>query len=83
MFFCGSATTWTPGQIHWRSAPESVPRTANYVEFLLHYGANDWSRAQVNGLTAQLAVMGIEFIAITGDGFRSEKQIADIEAVLA
>jgi ribose transport system substrate-binding protein len=50
---------------------------------VLHYGGNDWSRAQVSGLTAQFASMGIEVIATADAGFRPEKQVADIEAVLA
>jgi ABC-type multidrug transport system ATPase subunit len=50
---------------------------------VLHYGGNDWSRGQVNGLNAQFASMGIEVIATTDAGFKPEKQVADIETVLA
>ena len=49
---------------------------------VLHYGGNDWSRAQVEGLKAQFKVMGVEVIAVTDAGFKSEKQVADIETVL-
>ena len=49
---------------------------------VMHYGGNDWSRAQVEGLKAQFKVLGIEVIAVTDAGFKSEKQVADIETVL-
>jgi ribose transport system substrate-binding protein len=50
---------------------------------VMHYGGNDWSQAQVAGLEAQFAEMGIDVIAVTDAGFDPEKQVADIEAVLA
>jgi ribose transport system substrate-binding protein len=49
---------------------------------VMHYGGNDWSRAQVEGLRAQFKTMGIDVIAVTDAGFKSEKQVADIETVL-
>ena len=45
---------------------------------VLHYGGNDWSRAQVKGLKAQFGDMGIDVIAVTDAGFKAEKQVADI-----
>jgi ribose transport system substrate-binding protein len=50
---------------------------------VMHYGGNDWSQAQVAGLQAQFAEMGIAVIAVTDAGFDPEKQVSDIEAVLA
>ena len=50
---------------------------------VMHYGGNDWSRAQVAGLQAQFFEMGIDVIAVTDAGFDPHKQVADIEAVLA
>src|SRR3984893_7241133 len=50
---------------------------------VLHYSRNDWSQAQVAGLKSQFDKMGIEVIAITDAGFRSQKQVADIQKVLA
>lgn len=50
---------------------------------VLHYGGNDWSRAQVDGLKAQFAAMSIDVIAVTDAGFKPEKQVSDIETVLA
>ena len=50
---------------------------------VMHYGGNDWSRAQIDGLQDQFAKMGIEVIAVTDAGFKPEKQVADIETVMA
>ncbi|PHP26471.1 sugar ABC transporter substrate-binding protein [Limimaricola cinnabarinus] len=50
---------------------------------VMHYGGNDWSRAQVEGLRNRFDEMGIEVIAVTDAGFKPEKQVADIETVLA
>ncbi len=50
---------------------------------VLHYGGNDWSTAQVAGLQDQFAKMGIEVIAVTDAGFKPEKQVSDLETVLA
>ncbi len=50
---------------------------------VMHYGGNDWSVAQIEGLQSQFAEMGIEVIATTDANFRPEKQVSDIETVLA
>lgn len=50
---------------------------------VMHYGGNDWSTAQIEGLKAEFANLGIEVIAITDAGFKPEKQVSDIETVLA
>ena len=50
---------------------------------VMHYGGNDWSRAQIAGLKEQFGKMGIEVIATTDAGFKPEKQVADIETVMA
>jgi ribose transport system substrate-binding protein len=50
---------------------------------VMHYGDNDWSRAQVAGLRAEFAEMGVEVTAVTDAGFDPQRQVADIEAVLA
>lgn len=49
---------------------------------VFHYGGNDWSTAQIDGLTAQFEEMGIEVIAITDADFRAEQQVSDLETVL-
>ena len=49
---------------------------------MLHYGGNDWSRGQVDGLKAQFAAMGIEVISVTDAGFDAAKQVSDLKGVL-
>jgi ribose transport system substrate-binding protein len=50
---------------------------------VLHYGGNDWSTAQVAGLRNELGKLGIRVIAVTDANFKPEKQVSDIETVLA
>ena len=50
---------------------------------VFHYGGNDWSNAQQAALKAQFAAEGIDVIAVTDAGFKPEKQVSDIETVLA
>ena len=50
---------------------------------VLHYGGNDWSRAQADGLKAEFAALGIDVIAVTDAGFKPETQVANIETVMA
>ena len=59
-------------------------RTMNATAaIVMHYGANDWSQAQIAGLTAEFAAMRIEVTAVTDAGFDPEKQVDAIERLLA
>lgn len=49
----------------------------------MHYAGNDWSQAQVNGLKTTFEEMGIEVVAVTDAQFKPEKQVADIETLMA
>ena len=50
---------------------------------VMHYSGDDWSAAQIAGLTDQFGKMGIEIIAQTDANFDAETQVSDIETVLA
>ena len=50
---------------------------------VMHYSGNDWANAQIEGLKAQFAQMGIAVIATTDANFKPAQQIRDIERVLA
>jgi ribose transport system substrate-binding protein len=50
---------------------------------VLHFGGNDWSSAQVSGLKYEFARLGIAVVAVTDANFKPEKQVSDIETVLA
>ncbi|WP_273846388.1 substrate-binding domain-containing protein [Rubrobacter calidifluminis] len=49
----------------------------------LHYGGNDWSTGQVNGLKSQFKKMGIPVVAVTDANFDPSKQVSDIRTILA
>ncbi|WHY71913.1 substrate-binding domain-containing protein [Fictibacillus enclensis] len=49
----------------------------------MHYAGNDWARTQVEGLTVTFERMGIEVIAVTNAEFNWEKQVADIDGIVA
>lgn len=50
---------------------------------VMHYGGDDWSRAQIDALTTRFKEMGIKVIATTDANFDPGKQVSDIETVLA
>lgn len=50
---------------------------------VMHYAGNDWSTAQVEGLKAEFARLNIEVVAVTDADFKPEKQVSDIETVMA
>lgn len=50
---------------------------------VFHIGGNDWTNAQSAALKQQFEKMGIKVIAETDAGFKPEKQVADIETVMA
>jgi ribose transport system substrate-binding protein len=50
---------------------------------VMHYAGNDWRQAQIEGLKAQFEKMGIEVVATTDAGFKPDKQVADLETVMA
>ncbi|MGD0613965.1 MAG: substrate-binding domain-containing protein [Verrucomicrobiota bacterium] len=62
---------------------DKIKSTHATAAIVLHYSGNDWSNAQVNGLKTQFAAMGIDVIAVTDAGFKPERQVSDIETVLA
>jgi ribose transport system substrate-binding protein len=62
------------------SKVEGMNATAAIV---MHYGGNDWSTAQVDGLKDEFGKLGIKVIATTDANFKPEKQVSDIETVLA
>jgi ribose transport system substrate-binding protein len=50
---------------------------------VMHYGGNDWATAQIDGLTSEFEKLGIEVIATTDANFKPDKQVSDLETVLA
>ncbi|GAE36170.1 substrate-binding domain-containing protein [Halalkalibacter akibai] len=59
-------------------------REGNYsAALVMHYAGNDWSNAQINGLKTTFEKMGIEVITVTDAQFSAEKQVSDLETVMA
>ena len=50
---------------------------------VMHYAGNDWATAQVNGLKAEFARLGIDVVAVTDANFSPGQQVSNIETVLA
>ena len=50
---------------------------------VMHYAGNDWANAQIAGLKAEFARLGIEVIAVTDANFNPGQQVSNIETVLA
>ena len=62
---------------------EQIKGMGATAAIVMHYGGNDWSSAQIAGLKDQFTKMGIEVIAVTDANFKPEKQVSDLETVLA
>jgi len=50
---------------------------------VMHYGGDDWSAAQIAGLTQRFGELGIEIVATTDANFVPATQVSQIETVLA
>jgi ribose transport system substrate-binding protein len=62
---------------------EQIKGMGATAAIVMHYGGNDWSVAQINGLKDQFGKMGIGVIAETDAGFDAATQVSDIETTLA
>lgn len=62
---------------------EKIKQGKYTAAIVLHYAGNDWSTAQVEGIKATCEKLGIEVVAVTDAQFKVEKQVSDIETVLA
>jgi ribose transport system substrate-binding protein len=49
----------------------------------LHYAGSDWAKSQLEGLKTTFKEMGIKVVAITNAQFKWEKQVADIDKIMA
>lgn len=62
---------------------EEIKKGKYTAALVMHYAGNDWAKAQIDGLKASFKRMGIEVVAVTDAQFKPEKQVSDIETVLA
>ncbi len=71
------SVTLTPDEI---AAVREKKATAAIV---MHYTGDGWTNAQIAGLRQEFGNLGIEVIAVTDAGFEPDRQVSDIETVLA
>lgn len=62
------------------AAVRAMKATAAIV---MHYTGDGWTDAQIAGLRQQFGELGIDVIAVTDAGFEPDRQVSDIETVLA
>ena len=62
---------------------EQIKEGGYTAAICLHYGGNDWSTSQQEGLKDTFGEMGIEVLAVTDANFSVEQQVSDIETVMA
>ncbi len=62
---------------------EQIRAMGATAALVMQYSGTDWTNAQVAALTATFESMGVEVIAVTDAGFKPDKQVSDIETVLA
>ncbi|CAH0345739.1 substrate-binding domain-containing protein [Bacillus sp. CECT 9360] len=62
---------------------EEIKKGKYTAALVMHYAGNDWAKAQIDGLKASFKRMGIKVVATTDAQFKAEKQVSDIETVLA
>src|SRR3954466_15655575 len=72
-----SSITLTPGEI------QQVKDKKATAAIVMHYTGDGWTDAQVAGLRQQFGELGIEVIAVTDAGFQPDRQVSNIETVLA
>lgn len=59
-------------------------KEGNYTAAIsFHYGGNDWSSAQQKGLKDTFEKLGIKVTAVTDANFSTEKQVSDLETIMA
>lgn len=59
-------------------------KEGNYTAAIsFHYGGNDWSTAQLQGLEDTFEMLGIKVTAVTDADFSAEKQVSDLETIMA
>src|SRR3954454_17321707 len=72
-----SSITLTPGEI------QQVKDKKATAAIVMHYTGDGWTDSQVAGLRQQFGELGIEVIAVTDAGFQPDRQVSNIETVLA
>jgi ribose transport system substrate-binding protein len=62
---------------------EQVRAMKATAAIVMHYTGDGWTDAQIAALRHQFGELGIDVIAVTDAGFEPDRQVSDIETVLA
>jgi ribose transport system substrate-binding protein len=62
---------------------EQVRDMGATAAIVMHYGGNDWAIAQIDGLQTRFEELGIEVLSVTDANFQAERQVSDLETVMA
>jgi len=71
------AVSLTPAEIDQVRAKKAT------AAIVMHYTGDGWTDAQIAGLRQQFGELGIQVIAVTDANFEPDRQVSDIETVLA
>ena len=71
------SVTLTPADV------EQVRTKKATAAIVMHYTGDGWTDAQIAGLRQQFGELGIDVIAVTDAGFKPDRQVSDIETMLA
>ncbi|WP_445185163.1 substrate-binding domain-containing protein [Pseudonocardia sp. Cha107L01] len=71
------AISLTPAEIDQVRAKKAT------AAIVMHYTGDGWTDAQIAGLRQQFGELGIQVIAVTDANFEPDRQVSDIETVLA
>jgi ribose transport system substrate-binding protein len=71
------SVTLSPAEI------EQVRAKKATAAIVMHYTGDGWTDAQIAGLRQRFTELGIQVIAVTDANFEPDKQVSDIETVLA
>jgi ribose transport system substrate-binding protein len=66
-----------------RAEIERIKAKKATAAIVMHYTGDGWTNAQIAGLRQQFTELGIRVIAVTDANFEPDKQVSDIETVLA
>ncbi|MET0418308.1 MAG: substrate-binding domain-containing protein, partial [Actinoplanes sp.] len=72
-----SAADLTPAEV------EQVKAKGATAAIVMHYAGNDWSIAQINGLRHEFGRLGIDVVAVTDANFQPDRQVSNLETVMA
>jgi ribose transport system substrate-binding protein len=72
-----TSVTLTPDEIAQVQAKKAT------AAIVMHYTGDAWTDSQIAGLRQQFGELGIEVIAVTDAGFQPDRQVSNIETVMA